>query len=245
MQRKKVLFIIPHMTCGGAERVLSTILKFLDRSRFKPVLVVYGSRFIYDIPADVRVIDLRMDGSDAGVPRRLLYFFGRTFKIRAIMEEEKPDIVFSMLTGPTPMISRMMSRHRPRIVVRETTYVSLGLYGLNGMAHKLFVRAFYPKADLIITATEDARRDLIGNFGVPPDKIRIVHNPIDLEYVRKSSREAVHDRLFASGVPVIATVGRLSYLKGYDYLLKAFSLLREDREARLVFLGEGADREDL
>ena len=59
--RKRVLFLIPTLTGGGAERVIVTLLKHLDRSRFELALAVVDTRdavFRPDVPADVEFIDL-------------------------------------------------------------------------------------------------------------------------------------------------------------------------------------------
>ena len=42
MNRTKVLLIIPHLKAGGAERVVSSIFKHLDRTVFEPYLIVIG-----------------------------------------------------------------------------------------------------------------------------------------------------------------------------------------------------------
>jgi glycosyltransferase involved in cell wall biosynthesis len=243
MKKKKIFFVIPHMTVGGSERVLSTILKFLDRKRFAPTLIVYGKRFSYDIPKDVKIVDLKMDGSGANELKKAWYFVKRIRKIKHIIDSERPDIVFTMLAGPIPIISAILSGHKPLTVVRQTTHVSTGLHGFRGNLHKLFVRLFYPKADLIIAPSHDVKKDLSENFGVSEKMIRVIHNPIDLDYIRKNSREKVKRGVFSGRYPVIITVGRLNEKKGIRYLLEAFHMLRKEKKAKLAILGDGPDRD--
>ena len=43
-ERKKVLFLLPSLTGGGAERVFTTLLRHLDRTRFEPHLALLQAR---------------------------------------------------------------------------------------------------------------------------------------------------------------------------------------------------------
>ena len=238
MKRRKVLFIVPHMGIGGAERVLSTILGKLDRGRFEPVLVVYERKIEYDIPSDVRVIDMGIPGG-GNIFAGSLNFFRRIFEIRDIINRERPDAVLTMLTGPIPIISARISGARPRVVVRETSFPSHNLTGIKGAVHKFLISAFYPRADAIVAVSNDIKRELNRNYHVPAGKIVVIHNPIDLKMVREMSEEPVDEKLFGGKTHVIAAVGRLTYAKGYPHLLGAFRMLLEERKARLVIVGDG------
>jgi glycosyltransferase involved in cell wall biosynthesis len=71
---------------------------------------------------------------------------------------------------------------------------------------------------------------------------KIAPVPIGIDFDRLDPRHAdggMHDRItaFAQGRPVILTVGRHVYYKGYEYLLSAIARLRTD--AVLVMVGTG------
>src|SRR5215831_17623412 len=87
--RTRVLFLIPTLTGGGAERVIVTILRHLDRGRFLPILAVVNTRdaaFMDDVPADVEFIDLRC--------RRVRYALPKLLKL---IRQRRPDVVLSTL----------------------------------------------------------------------------------------------------------------------------------------------------
>lgn len=46
-------------------------------------------------------------------------------------------------------------------------------------------------------------------------------------------------------IPVIIAMGRLTWVKGFDVLIKAFSRVVKEVDARLIILGEGNERESL
>jgi glycosyltransferase involved in cell wall biosynthesis len=70
-----------------------------------------------------------------------------------------------------------------------------------------------------------------------PDRIRVVHNPIDLAQIRKSANESIP---WPSDRPFIVTAGRLEHQKGHDILLKAFASSDRARRLHLVILGRGS-----
>jgi glycosyltransferase involved in cell wall biosynthesis len=83
---------------------------------------------------------------------------------------------------------------------------------------------------------------LIKNFGIKRKKLIIINNPVEIsntsldDYKKKKSVEGKKN--------VLVAIGRLSYEKGYDLLLKAFSLLDKNKYI-LYIIGEGNEKEKL
>src|SRR5947199_2376109 len=61
-ERKRVLFLVPSLIGGGAQRVFSILLRHLDRSRFELHLAMMQATGTYlkDIPRDVAIHDLNI-----------------------------------------------------------------------------------------------------------------------------------------------------------------------------------------
>lgn len=57
---KKIMFVIPSLGGGGAERVLLTILRHLDRATFKPFIVCFSweNDYVSELPSDISVLCL-------------------------------------------------------------------------------------------------------------------------------------------------------------------------------------------
>src|SRR5204863_79110 len=94
-------------------------------------------------------------------------------------------------------------------------------------------------ADAIVCVAEEAREDLVVNFGVPRERSVVIHNPIDLDAVRAGGREP-SPLPWDRSRPVIVAAGRLERQKRFDRLLGAVKRLREP--ARVAILGEGPQR---
>ena len=110
----------------------------------------------------------------------------------------------------------------------------------------MLMRQWYPRADAIVAVSSGVAGDL-GDFAdVPRQRITTIYNGIDIDRVLALSSAPVEDPWFAAGSPpVILAVGRLDPQKDYPTLLKAFAIVRASFEARLLILGEGAERQRL
>ena len=101
----------------------------------------------------------------------------------------------------------------------------------------------YPGADAIVAVSDGMADDLACTARLPRSTITTVYNPVVSETLFEQAREDVAHPWFASGEPpVILGVGRLAPEKDFPTLLRAFARLRQQREARLVILGEGKGR---
>jgi glycosyltransferase involved in cell wall biosynthesis len=84
---------------------------------------------------------------------------------------------------------------------------------------------------------------LISTFKVAREKVRVVHNPVQIDVLAELSREALpleHAQHWTP--PVLVAAGRLAEVKNYELMIAALAQLRERVPATLVILGQG-DRE--
>jgi glycosyltransferase involved in cell wall biosynthesis len=92
-----------------------------------------------------------------------------------------------------------------------------------------------------VVTTNEPFAATLASRGVPPGRITVLHNGVRrpaaeagaVEMLRQALGLARHER-------VVLAVGRLSKEKGQEYLIRAAALWR--RDARLVVVGDGADR---
>jgi glycosyltransferase involved in cell wall biosynthesis len=237
--KRKILFIVPSMRGGGAERVILTLLKHLPRDRFESslALVEKVGPYLEELPDDITIYDLNA--------RRVRYAVPRMIRL---VRRIHPDIVFSTL-GPLNIALLSLRKLLPaniRMVVREANTVSSQL---QDNVYKLLwfalYRRFYPKADKIICQSKAMEDDIRINFGIVSSKIKVIHNPIDLPRVRGLSSGVSPFRDYGKG-PHILAIGRLEKQKAYHRLINSFpNLLRKQSDAQLWILGEGSLKEDL
>ncbi|HEX6015774.1 MAG TPA: glycosyltransferase, partial [Geminicoccaceae bacterium] len=98
-------------------------------------------------------------------------------------------------------------------------------------------------ADAVVAVSAGVADDLAATAGLPRRLVTVVHNPVVPSDVDRRAAEPVDDPWLEPGEPpVILGVGRLVPQKGFPTLLRAFAQVRQQRPARLVILGEAADR---
>jgi glycosyltransferase involved in cell wall biosynthesis len=102
-------------------------------------------------------------------------------------------------------------------------------------------RFFYSRADAIVATSRGVADDLTANYGVPRAKIRILHNPVDLDAIVQQSSEPIAPE-HAADAPVVAAAGRLAGVKNYPVLIAAIAELKHAVPVHAWILGEGPER---
>jgi glycosyltransferase involved in cell wall biosynthesis len=226
---------------GGAERVITILLRYLDRQRFRPSLVLFAGRgpFLDEIPPDVPVYDLG---------ERSAYNFLRTAaRLRYVIGEVQPAVILSLLKHPnlvTLLVCRTFFRAIP-VVISERDTLSLTLATDRArLLKRLLHRQVYPCARKIIAVSNGVKEDLERNFGISGSRIQVIYNPCDVERIQRMAVERP-DLEIDWGIPTVVAAGRLTAQKDFSSLLHAFAIVARKCSCQLVILGEGEERRAL
>ena len=231
--RKSILFLIPTLRGGGAERVIVTLLRHLDQAKFRLTLAVVDTRkavYLNELPEGAELVDLGC--------RRVRYALP---KIIALIWERRPDVVFSTL-GHLNLALAMVRPLLPsnmRHIARETTIVSYGIQAYRfPAAWAALYRRFYINNDLVVCQSRAMQEDLVSQFGFPLQKSVVINNPVDLDRICAAANDSLEYPVARSESIKLITAGRLSVVKGFDLLIEAIALLNNPR-IHLTLLGEG------
>ncbi|HZW63239.1 MAG TPA: glycosyltransferase [Flavobacteriaceae bacterium] len=226
-KKKHIVFIIPSLAAGGAERIFAFLAQHLDASLFNVTLVVIGFEKdnVYTV-TNVKVVYLNKAKVSYG-----------TVRIFKFLKKEKPDIVVSAIVHLN-VIMAFVSWFFPKIkfVAREANVLSvLQHYNMSKLLPRWLISFTYRYFDKLIAQSEDMKRDMIVHFGISEKKITLINNPVTSNYKLKNT---------AVSKPVkFITIGRLSKEKGYDRLLQALSKL--SFPFMYTIIGDGAEKETL
>jgi glycosyltransferase involved in cell wall biosynthesis len=235
MIKKHILFLIPTLTGGGAERVFLNIVNNLDRSKYQITLAVVDIRcavFLSDIHPDVELIDLHT--------HRVRYALA---KIIYLVWRSRPDVVFSTLSHLNLALAvvRFLLPSKIKFIARESNTVSSVLLTLKmRLIWRVFYRLFYRKHDLVVCQCSYMQADLVRNYNVTRDKTVVINNPVDLQSIWDSAVLPFDLSLFKSDKINMVGAGRLVRQKGFDILIEALTLI-ENSKINLVILGEGPE----
>ncbi|HXX47874.1 MAG TPA: glycosyltransferase [Myxococcota bacterium] len=233
--RRRVLFVIPSLRLGGAERVVALLLRELPRERFElhVGLVEAAGEFLAQVPGDVAVHDLGA--------RRVRRAFGPLVRLARSL---RPDVIVPNLgyLNLAILSARWLLPRATAIVPIEHTTLSAEVAEQARPAlWRAAYRLLYPRATRLVACSHAIADDLVSSFGLAPGRIRMIRNPIDeprIEAALASGRSP-----FPGDGPHVVGVGRLSPVKGYDRLLEAFAqLVGGGVGAELWLVGDGPER---
>jgi glycosyltransferase involved in cell wall biosynthesis len=101
-------------------------------------------------------------------------------------------------------------------------------------------------ADAIVSVSQGVADDLTKSLKLEPGKVKVIYNPILSPDIFVQARLPIeHPWLGRLDIPVFLSIGRLFSAKDFPTLLKAFALVRQKMNAKLVVLGEGEERSNL
>jgi glycosyltransferase involved in cell wall biosynthesis len=238
----RICFVLPSLNGGGAERAAVQILNTLGATPWQRSMYLFRREgpYLADVDPSIELAS----GTGGSRLRRWL-------DLRRYLRSSKPDLIVSFLSYFSVLSAARSAGIDARVVFNQQTPMTAFLtdadYPWRGRWHRrLFAavtRVGYRLADRIVTTSAGVADDLVTAFGVPPDRVHVVHNPVDLDRVALAAGEPLDpaiERQWTS--PAIVAAGRLADAKNYPLLLDAFAILRRAMPARLFILGEG-DRE--
>lgn len=214
---KKIVFVIPNMTGGGTERVISLLSGEYIRRGFQVAVMQFaGYEHAYEL--DERVEDFAIAKQSKGNP---LVWGGRILKMRRYFKKNPDCHIFAFcVMGAVFSVIATMGMKRRLLVAERNSPDSCNVKKLRNWA--------YRHANVITFQTENG----IAYF--PKDiakKAVVIPNPIDADLPQRFEGEREKK---------IVTVGRLHKQKNQALLLSAFADFRKQCTGyRLHIYGEG------
>lgn len=114
-------------------------------------------------------------------------------------------------------------------------------------AARAFERGVYAASRRLIVVTERWRDQLVQG-GIPAEKIDLVTNGVDAAFLdpdapaTEAERQTVRAELGLTDKTVVACIGTVSYVYGYETILEAAALLAEDPSIQLLIVGDGSQK---
>lgn len=236
--KKNIGLLIPMLSHGGAERAICRLSYILDEDGYNVYMIVFDSS-IQKYEYAGQLISLECPAS-SGIIGRILTGITRIRLLKKVKRDKQLDVVISYLDGAN--IVNILSRCGEKCMVSIRNYKSLEIYGQIEKIYHLGIRLLYNKADYIIAVTKMIAEDLVNNYGLNRDKIKVIYNPFSPAQIENEAKEKLPTKykLFYEEHRVLVSVGRLMYQKGYWNLIKVLKIVRETiPNAGVVIVGDG------
>lgn len=240
---KKILFLIPTLCAGGAEKVLINLVNHMDFSRFDVTVqtIVDIGEFRADLRPEVHYKTIAKSNAAAYLvqfvlPPRLVYDL-------YIKDRKNPyDVEVAFLEGSSAKILAHSTNKKAKKIV----WIHLDLFTLDEnetvFSTTEKARACYEKFDKIVCVSRDVQTGFIKKFGLE-EKTAVYYNAIDDVMIRAKAQESI-ELPPLSGIRFVSS-GRHVHFKGFDRLLRVLARLKDDYSFSLILLGSGPQTEML
>lgn len=242
--KKKILFLIPTLAHGGAERVLINLVNNMDRSHYD---ITVQTLFDVGVYRQYLLPHIHYKGGFCHLFRgntMLMKLFSPQILYRYFIKDNY-DTVVSYLEGST---ARIISGAPKSIKTVCWIHTELN-------TPKLIIRCFrslreaqycYGTFDRIIAVSKQIKDSFLRNLSLNTE-ISVLYNTNETDMIRTKSKLPISNMQFVSdNFPSICTVGKIIPVKGFDRLLSAHKRLLDEGYLHHVYiLGIGEEQKAL
>jgi glycosyltransferase involved in cell wall biosynthesis len=242
MPNNRIALFLPSLEGGGAERVMVNLAEgFAAEGRqVDLVLVKAKGAYLSKVPEQVRIIDLKCSRVVTSL-----------FRLAGYLRKEKPAVLLSAMdhANVIAILAKRFAGVSTRIAVSVHSTLSVEVEKAKSWRGKImpwFINKTYPKAETVIAVSTGVAEDLSETTRLHLSTIKVIYNPVVTPELEKKKYQAPgHSWFKENHAPVLLAVGRLSEQKDFTNLIQAFAIIRQQRECRLLILGEGEQRKQL
>jgi len=237
-------FVVPY----SAKHPGIDFMKIHSATKLTPLdrygLGAYDSKTVFDkslTKADINELtDMR------GVQKRYIEY------VEKLVVSLKPDIIHAhdWLTMEAGMRAKEITNSPLVVHVHATEFDRSGFGGGNPLVHQIEYNGLM-MADRIIAVSNITKNIIIDKYGIPADKIEVVHNAIDITsfddgYQYDLTTYKYLEALKSEGYTIITTITRFTIQKGLTHFIRsaAKACSRYDKLAFLL-AGDGELRDEL
>ena len=252
----RLAFIIPSLRGGGAERSTLAIARGLIARGYAVDLVLLNDNIALrdEVHQDARVLVLKHKQCPTTGPRvRVLARLGLTIalllrkrnirhaiSIAEYVNSQRPDVLLPTL--PDAKIASLLATQFLAYNLLLVPVVRNNVMS-RGRRNRALYRALFRFADHSVAVSSGVAESLTTHSKVFGDQVTTIYNPVITEQLFAQAEESPdHPWFIDAGPPIVLAAGRLSRVKDFPTLLRAFEIAARDRPLRLVILGEGSWR---
>lgn len=251
--RKKLLFVVESLAGGGAEKVLLTILKNINKKKYDITVltVVKTGVYINEIKNYCRLRYMLPDLSELStIKEKLKYKIDYQFIYHADIKKvyqkyvhEKYDVEVAFLEGfATKFIIASFNQKSKKICWIHIDMLN-NPYADNAFKSLEEEKKVYEKYDEIIAVSETVKKIFEKKFHIV-NKAKVIYNPIDSkEILSKAQSKKILD-ISDSKINLIS-IGRVEHQKGFDRLIGALGKIGLKEKYHLYILGNGSQINEL
>jgi glycosyltransferase involved in cell wall biosynthesis len=223
MQRTNIAHVRDSLGIYGAERVILTLAKHMDSTRFHFILLCMRRKdgrseklIARAMESGIHVIPIDVNGRlDLSAIRKIRQVL-KDNNVHICHAHDYKSVFYSLIASANLGIKRIVTAHGS---TRDSLLKKFYLGVTEGF--------FYRFVDKIIAVSEELRTQL-QNQHIKPERIDVIQNGIDFSLINSETRKTTgQDLPYTNGRKVFGVIGRLFPDKGHRFFLEAFSKVRK------------------
>lgn len=257
--KKRILFVIDSLGCGGAEKSLVSLLPLLNRDKYEIHLWMLhrGGEFESLLPEHIIIEPEPLYGLLERIKKRMASLcYSLTYRIKQLLgihehgaetlwkcmgwafkvPEKNYDVAIAYQQGlPTYLVAKKIRAHK-RIAWINADIFSVGY-------NPVFNARFYTRFDVIVPVSKKLEELLGTHYSQFSDKFHCVYDILNPDIIKKQASEVLDEQFFRGNTITIVTTGRLALPKNHLLAVEAAKILRDKGvDFKWFFIGEGSER---
>lgn len=241
MKKIKLLFVLPSLEGGGAERIVCNLMSVLDKNIFDVNLFLFTNKGVYwDLLSND--INIFFGSRDKKYSKWLI--IKNLYRVSKNMD----IIVGSMELMPTYLSVLVGKLLRKKIIgwvhINMDSILDNKNKIIRFLHRNILLKFFYNKLDRIVAVSNGAKENISKYLNDKNrNKVECIYNPIKINEIKEKAKEELVEKIEK---PFIIGIGRLERQKNFILLIKAYRILL-DRGIKhsLIILGQGSQKEYL
>lgn len=264
MEKKKVLFVVHHLTIGGAQKSMISALKAIDYNKNDVTLYVRKKRLdlLSEIDEHVKVI-VNDDKTHYYRKPYALIYLAIIFIFKLFRNTDKADVFNNKLSEKIredmmkcEVRNYFRGKHFDVAIAYIQGYTSdIVAYGIDAEkkylfyhsstdeAHELHCKSF-AEFDKIVAVGDNVKNILQKLYPQFSERIDVLYNFVNADEIIEKSRK--ENLTIKKGKTILCSCGRLSSVKGFDLAVKAAKILKDNGYSfKWYFVGDGPQRKEI
>lgn len=238
----KILFLIPNLAHGGAEKVLVNLVNNMDKTKFDVTI-----QTLFDVGVNKQYI--KSDVHYIGGYKRTFRGNSHIFKLFSPKRlyshfiKDNYDIIVSYLEGPTARIVSGCTVKNTKLV--SWIHIEQQNKKIASNSFRNYDEAYecYSKFDKTICVSDTVKQDFLSLFDLKKP-VSVLYNTNETEQITNKANEKIDDIVFSDDCVNIISVAKIVHTKGYDRLINIHKRLLNDGVKNSVYiLGLGEEKE--
>lgn len=242
MRKTKIVFLIPNLMHGGAEKVLVNLVNNMDKEKYDITVQTLFDVGVHKKNLKPHIHYRSFMKHEFRGNSYLFKCFSSQFWWKRIIKDHY-DIAVSYLEGPTTRILSGCSDVDTKLVAWLHIELNTKQLAIQGFRSFDEAKNAYERFGKIIAVSQNVKECFRDNLKIK-NPVEVLYNTNETEKIRQLAKEDIKDDKFMDKeVPIVISVAKLMKTKGYDRLIEVHKRLLEDGvKHKIYILGIGEEQ---